>query len=123
MVLQNIKLQKITEYFLMMKKETEQNGIKEKVFQKKKFLGFWDIKKYPKFSLFRRITSKKNLIFSQIFVIIFLENERRLKSMANNRALDNQLREKVLAEVMDFFRKNEEDVLQTNSNECVFPCF
>ena len=42
--------------------------------------------------------------------------------MANNRALDNQLREKVLAEVMDFFRKNEEDVLQTNSNECVFPC-
>ena len=42
--------------------------------------------------------------------------------MTNNRALDNQLREKVLAEVMDFFRKNEEDVLQTNSNECVFPC-
>ena len=72
MVLQNIKLQKIMEYYLMMKKETEQNGIKEKVFQKKKFLGFWDIKKYPKISLFRRITSKKNLIFSQIFVIIFL---------------------------------------------------
>lgn len=42
--------------------------------------------------------------------------------MANNRALDNQLREKVLATVMEFFRKNEEDVLQTNSNECVFPC-
>lgn len=42
--------------------------------------------------------------------------------MANNRALDNQLREKVLAEVMEFFRKNEEDILQTNSNECAFPC-
>lgn len=42
--------------------------------------------------------------------------------MANNRALDNQLREKVLEKVMDFFRKNEEDVLQTNSNECAFPC-
>ena len=42
--------------------------------------------------------------------------------MANNRTLDNKLREKVLKTIMDFFREKEEDVLQTNSNECVFPC-
>ena len=42
--------------------------------------------------------------------------------MANNRTLDNQLREKFLECVMDFFQKNGEDVLRSNSNECVFPC-
>lgn len=42
--------------------------------------------------------------------------------MANNRTLDNQLREKFLESVMDFFQKNGEDVLRSNSNECVFPC-
>ena len=41
--------------------------------------------------------------------------------MANNRNLDNQLRGVYLEKIMDFFRKNEEDVLQSGSNECVFP--
>ena len=41
--------------------------------------------------------------------------------MANNRNLDNQLRNVYLENIMDFFRKNEEDVLQSGSNECVFP--
>lgn len=42
--------------------------------------------------------------------------------MANNRSLDNELREKVLKMVMEFFAKNDEDIMQTNSNECAFPC-
>jgi hypothetical protein len=42
--------------------------------------------------------------------------------MANNRKLDNELREYYLKKVMEFFTKNGEEVLQTNSNECVFPC-
>lgn len=42
--------------------------------------------------------------------------------MANSRAIDNELRAGVLSELMDFFRKKDEDVLQTNSNEFVFPC-
>ena len=42
--------------------------------------------------------------------------------MANNRKLDNDLREKVLKSVMDFFAENGEDIMQTNSNECAFPC-
>ena len=41
--------------------------------------------------------------------------------MVNNRNLDNQLRNVYLEKIMDFFRKNEEDILQTGSNECVFP--
>lgn len=41
--------------------------------------------------------------------------------MANNRNLDNQLRNVYLEKIIDFFRKNEEDILQTGSNECVFP--
>lgn len=41
--------------------------------------------------------------------------------MANNRNLDNQLRGVYLEKIMDFFRKNGEDVLQSGSNECVFP--
>ena len=41
--------------------------------------------------------------------------------MVNNRNLDNQLRNVYLEKIMDFFRKNEEDILQTSSNECVFP--
>ena len=41
--------------------------------------------------------------------------------MANNRNLDNQLRNVYLENIMEFFRKNEEDVLQSGSNECVFP--
>ena len=42
--------------------------------------------------------------------------------MANNRILDNELREKVLNMVMDFFGAKGEDIMQTNSNECAFPC-
>ena len=42
--------------------------------------------------------------------------------MANNRKLDNDLREKVLKSVMDFFAEKGEDIMQTNSNECAFPC-
>ena len=41
--------------------------------------------------------------------------------MTNNRNLDNQLRNVYLEKIMDFFRKNEEDILQSGSNECVFP--
>lgn len=41
--------------------------------------------------------------------------------MKNNRKMDNEKREKVLAELMDYFRQKDEDVLQTNSNEMVFP--
>lgn len=41
--------------------------------------------------------------------------------MTNNRNLDNQLRNVYLEKIIDFFRKNEEDILQTGSNECVFP--
>ena len=47
------------EYFSTMKKETEQNGIKEKVFQKKKFLRFWDIKNIPKFPYLDVLRLKK----------------------------------------------------------------
>lgn len=42
--------------------------------------------------------------------------------MASNRILDNELREKVLKTIMDFFTEKNEDVMQTNSNECAFPC-
>lgn len=42
--------------------------------------------------------------------------------MASNRNLDNALREKVLKTVMEFFAEKNEDVMQTNSNECAFPC-
>ena len=42
--------------------------------------------------------------------------------MASNRILDNELREKVLKTIMDFFAEKNEDVMQTNSNECAFPC-
>lgn len=42
--------------------------------------------------------------------------------MANSRTVDNALRENVLTTVMDFFKEKGEDVLQTNSNEMVFPC-
>ena len=41
--------------------------------------------------------------------------------MANNRALDNALREKYLKILMDIFDKSGEDVRQTNSNEFAFP--
>lgn len=41
--------------------------------------------------------------------------------MANNRALDNALRENYLKILMDIFEKNGEDVQQTNSNEFAFP--
>ena len=41
--------------------------------------------------------------------------------MATNRKLDNEIREKFLKILMDFFEKNEEDVMQTNSNEFAFP--
>ena len=42
--------------------------------------------------------------------------------MASNRLLDNELREKILKTVMEFFTEKGEDVMQTNSNECAFPC-
>lgn len=42
--------------------------------------------------------------------------------MTSNRLLDNELREKVLKTIMDFFTEKNEDVMQTNSNECAFPC-
>lgn len=42
--------------------------------------------------------------------------------MANSRTLDNALREKVLKTIMEFFTEKNEDVMQTNSNECAFPC-
>lgn len=42
--------------------------------------------------------------------------------MASGRILDNELREKVLKMIMDFFAEKNEDVMQTNSNECAFPC-
>lgn len=42
--------------------------------------------------------------------------------MATNRILDNELREKVLKTIMEFFTEKNEDVMQTNSNECAFPC-
>lgn len=42
--------------------------------------------------------------------------------MATNRILDNELREKVLKTIMEFFAEKNEDVMQTNSNECAFPC-
>ena len=42
--------------------------------------------------------------------------------MASNRILDNELREKILKIVMDYFTEKGEDVMQTNSNECAFPC-
>lgn len=42
--------------------------------------------------------------------------------MANNRKLDNDLREKYLKKVMELFSNEGEEVLQTNSNECAFPC-
>lgn len=42
--------------------------------------------------------------------------------MANSRVLDNELREKVLQTIMEFYAEKGEDVMQTNSNECAFPC-
>jgi hypothetical protein len=42
--------------------------------------------------------------------------------MANSRNLDNELREKVLKTIMEFYAEKGEDVMQTNSNECAFPC-
>lgn len=42
--------------------------------------------------------------------------------MANSRSLDNELREKVLKTIMEFYAEKGEDVMQTNSNECAFPC-
>ena len=42
--------------------------------------------------------------------------------MANNRILDNELREKILKTIMAFFSEKGEDIMQTNSNECAFPC-
>ena len=42
--------------------------------------------------------------------------------MATNRILDNELREKILKTIMEFFAEKNEDVMQTNSNECAFPC-
>ena len=41
--------------------------------------------------------------------------------MKTNRKLDNAKREKILAELMEYFRQKDEDVLRTNSNEMVFP--
>ena len=42
--------------------------------------------------------------------------------MANSRNLDNELREKILKSLMEFLAEKEEDIMQTNSNECAFPC-
>lgn len=42
--------------------------------------------------------------------------------MASNRKLDGELREFYLQKIMEFFTNSGEEVLQTNSNECVFPC-
>lgn len=42
--------------------------------------------------------------------------------MSNSRTLDNELRESVLQKIMEFFANNGEDIMQTNSNECAFPC-
>lgn len=42
--------------------------------------------------------------------------------MASNRKLDGELREFYLQKIMEFFTNSGEEVLRTNSNECVFPC-
>lgn len=42
--------------------------------------------------------------------------------MANNRILDNELRTNFLKIIMDYFTEKNEDVKQTGSNECAFPC-
>jgi len=41
--------------------------------------------------------------------------------MTNSRKLDDEIRKKYLFKIMEFFKNNCEDVLQTGSNECVFP--
>ena len=42
--------------------------------------------------------------------------------MANGRILDNELREKYMRKGMDFFASQDEEVMQTGSNEFAFPC-
>ena len=42
--------------------------------------------------------------------------------MASNRTLDNELRAKFLKQITDFFLENNNEVLQTGSNEISIPC-